>query len=130
MSKAERSLAPFRNQSTRGTGEAEGRIIVAYCGPVTAAEHVDRNTSPLTHGEACFNLMISEKPSAIRRIIDRNRIKFGSSRPLVLLRHNYHTQGVELLYKPYNAADANYDRPEYLTNQAAAADDKEKEEDE
>lgn len=87
MTKSEKYTYPFRNNPVRTIGETEGRVFLGYCGKEAIAEMMDRSNNPLTQKQLVQNLLMSDKPSNIDKLINRNIIPYGGSRPLQLINH-------------------------------------------
>lgn len=94
LTRADKHANPARLQPVRGTGEAEMRIIASYCGPETAAEILDRNTSPKTHSLMVETILRADKPGNINNLVDRSRTPFGSAQPNVMLDHLLFCRGI------------------------------------
>lgn len=91
---------PFRAQPVRAMGESEERIYVSYCGTWVTAELNDWNNNPFTHRMILGNLLSSEKPTAIPRIVDRTQIPLGGAKPLQLISHTAQAGGWGFKYEP------------------------------
>jgi DNA-directed RNA polymerase beta subunit len=92
---------PWRPQSIRAFGEAEMRLVAAYCGQRAVAEIVDRNNSRETHREILDAILRAQKPSDIECAVDRSRVPYGNNRPLQLVKHLLACMGMEFEYTPY-----------------------------
>ncbi|MBB5409357.1 DNA-directed RNA polymerase beta subunit [Paraburkholderia sp. HC6.4b] len=92
---------PYRPQSIRAFGEAEMRLIAAYCGPRAVAEIVDRNNSRETHQAILDSILCAENPADIASAVDRPVVPYGNNRPLQLVRHLLACMGVEFVYTPH-----------------------------
>ena len=103
MTKSEKFAHPFRNTPVRTVGETEARIFASYCGRETAAEMIDMSNNPLAQRNAYWNIMNADKPTNIARVINRDYIKLGSSKPLSLVKHIMGTSGVLPIYHPEQA---------------------------
>lgn len=101
LTKADKNTNPARMQAVRGSGEAEVRIFSSYVGERFTAELMDRNNSPKTHKELVRNLIKSPIPTNIKILIDRQKIPFGGSKPLSLVKHIALVGGWAFEYKPY-----------------------------
>lgn len=104
LTKQDKFSKPARLQAVRGAGEAEVRIFASYVGEDFVAELMDRNNSPVTHKEMVMQLLKAEKPGNIKRIIDRDKIPFGGSKPLQLVKHILATSGFRFKYKPFKSS--------------------------
>ena len=98
--KSEKYAYPFRNSPVRTIGETEGRIFAGYCGREAIAEMMDRSNNPSTHRHIVWQLLASDQPSNIDRIVDRNVIPLGASKPIQLVRHISMTSGWQPTYIP------------------------------
>ncbi|WP_233875085.1 hypothetical protein [Paraburkholderia adhaesiva] len=92
---------PYRPQSIRAFGEAEMRLIAAYCGPRAVAEIVDRNNSRETHQAILDSILCAENPSDIDCAVDRSVIAYGNNRPRQLVNHLLACMGMEFVYTPH-----------------------------
>lgn len=91
---------PTRWQTTRITGEAEIRALLANVGYYATADLFDRSNNPDVHVEICTNLITSPNPTAIRNIVDRNKFPLGNNRPVQFVNHVAETNGFKFAYKP------------------------------
>lgn len=101
LTKADKNTNPARMQAVRGSGEAEIRIFSSYVGERFTAEMMDRNNSPKTHKELVRNLIKSPHPTNVYSLIDRQKIPFGGSKPLSLVKHIAMCGGWAFAYKAY-----------------------------
>ena len=95
---------PARLQTVRGTGEAEIRIVTAYCGPEASAELMDRNNSPKTHEIMVDKILRAEKPSNVENLVDRNVQPYGTAQPNVIVDHLLFCAGVRFAYQNHTPA--------------------------
>lgn len=100
LSGADRHSSPYKQQPVRALGEAEVRIMVSYAGPEITAELLDQNNSPETHAEVVNTILNADKPTEIKRVVDRNKIPLGGSRPIQLVKHVLSTGGIRFAYEP------------------------------
>lgn len=98
--KSEKYAYPFRNSPVRTIGETEGRIFAGYCGREAIAEMMDRSNNPTTHRHIVWQLLSADKPTNIEKIVDRQAIPLGASKPLQLVRHISMTSGWQPVYVP------------------------------
>lgn len=98
--KSEKYAHPFRNSPVRAIGETEGRIFAGYCGREAIAEMMDRNNNPITHRRIVKELLSSDHPTNIDKIVNRDDIPLGSSKPLQLVNHIAITSGWQPVYEP------------------------------
>lgn len=105
VSKKDKNKLPYRNNPVRILGESESRIIVAYGGRYMLAELRDRAANLDTHGEVYKNLILANKPTNVKTLINRKQIAYGEDRPLTLLNSIWKTTGFQLTYakdkRPY-----------------------------
>lgn len=93
-----------RRNPIRGTDEAGIRILAANCAEGEfAAEVIDRNNSPTTHGIVCESILTADKPSNIEYNVDRVKHPLGSAKPMQFITHMAETAGWEFSYVPYVA---------------------------
>lgn len=97
----DRYSQPSRNQAIRAWGESEIRIIAAYCGPLTAAELLDRNSNITTHKVVVESIIKAANPANVVNVVDRNKYPLGKARPLQLVKHLAFCGGWMFSYKPY-----------------------------
>jgi hypothetical protein len=96
--KSEKTLTPHSSSAVRSGGETEFRILVSYLGREAAAEIMDRNNNISSHRYACYNILSADEPMNIERIIDREKIPLGGSRPLQLINLTTRCAGFEFTY--------------------------------
>jgi len=101
LTKQDKFAKPARMQAVRGAGEAEVRIYASYIGGEFVAEMMDRTNNPKTHREMVYNLLKADQPGNVHNLVDREKIPFGNSKPLVLVKHILSCGGLEFAYKPY-----------------------------
>ena len=70
MTKTEKFALPYRNSPVRTIGETEGRIFSGYCGREAIAEMMDRSNSPNTQRAVVWNILNSQNPTNIDKIVD------------------------------------------------------------
>jgi DNA-directed RNA polymerase beta subunit len=90
---------PWRFQPTRVLGESETRNVTAYCGGRVMAEIIHNSCSPQEAEEVAKHIMRADEPTNITRIVDRNKIPFGTSRPMVMVKHMLACAGFSFGYK-------------------------------
>jgi len=100
VTNADKYSQPSRNQAIRALGEAEVRIYVSYVGPKTTADILDKNANPITHEEGLKTILLSEKPTNITELVDRNKTPMGGSKPLQLVNHIAECGGWRFRYLP------------------------------
>lgn len=102
VTKSEKFAYPYRNSPTRISGETESRIFAGYTGPETIAEMFDRTNNPITRRNIYWNLLDSNNPSQIGRVVDRDQIPLGASRPIQIINHIFMCAGFKPIYLPEN----------------------------
>jgi hypothetical protein len=103
VSKAEKYGYPYKNSAVRAVGETESRAYVAYTSPLNIAEVMDRSNNPVSHKEVVKSILESDTPTNIDVAIDRSKIAYGGSKPLLYVKHLFFSAGIELKY-----ADTDY----------------------
>lgn len=101
LSKADKYSKPARYKATKATGEAECRILAAYCGGQVVTEVLDRNNNPNAHKEIVRSIYGTPHPTNIERAVDRNKIAYGGSRALQLVQHYCLTGGFTYKFEDY-----------------------------
>lgn len=91
---------PTRWQTTRITGEAENRSLLAHVGGYATADLYDYSNNPDVHYQICINLMSDPNPTAIKRIIDRREFPLGHNKPVQFINHVSETAGFRFKYTP------------------------------
>lgn len=104
LSRDDKYGLPYRPKATRVIGEAEGRIIAATMGAKYYAELLDRNNNPVSHEMCAMAILEADKPTNIARIIDRDSVSLGGSKPLQTVKHLLQVSGRRLVFKDYKAA--------------------------
>ena len=75
---------------------------------------MDRNNNPSTHAEIVKQILIADKPTGIKELIDRTKFPFGNTKPLQILNHialcagwkfEYEQKQTPAPYKPYPAVN-------------------------
>jgi len=100
MTKSEKFSNPFRNSPVRCIGETEGRIFASYCGREAIAEMMDRSNNPATQRNIVHNILSAPVPSNIDKVVDREYISLGNSRPINLIQHVFSCAGFKVVYEP------------------------------
>lgn len=98
--------SPTRNQAIRAFGDAEVRILLSTIGPLATAEILDRNNNIPTHRSIVRSVLMADKPTNIKKAVDRDEIPLGNARPLQLVKHLALCGGWKFMYKPYVAGSA------------------------
>lgn len=104
LGRSDKYLNPYRESPVRFAGESEVRLMSAVMNPDTVAELLDRTNS--LHSSEAINeaIMNAEQPTNIKKIIDRDKVPRGNSRPLQLMKHLMMCGGVEFIYNEYKPA--------------------------
>jgi DNA-directed RNA polymerase beta subunit len=100
LSAGDKYSKPTRTQPIRAMGESEVRIYTAYCGTEVTADLLDRNNNPFTHKYMLNQLFSTDKPTAIKTIVDRTKVPMGGSKPLQLIKHIASAGGWKFVYEP------------------------------
>jgi len=100
VTNADKYSEPTRQQAIRALGEAEIRIYVSYVGPEMTADIMDRNNNPESHKTILENILNAAKPTAIEKVIPRDRNPLGGSKPLLLIKHLAECGGWRFVYHP------------------------------
>ncbi len=100
MTKSEKYTYPYRNNPVRTIGESEARVYVGYLGREAIAEMTDRANNPLAQKQMVWNILDAKNPGNIERLVDRNLIPFGTSKPLQLFNHISSVSGWRSIWKP------------------------------
>lgn len=100
LSAGDKYSKPTRTQPIRAMGESEVRIYAAYCGTEVTADLLDRNNNPFTHKYMLNQIFSTDKPTAIKSIVDRSKVPMGGSKPLQLIKHIASAGGWKFVYEP------------------------------
>lgn len=100
MNRPDKYTRPWRRTPSRVVGETEGRLYCNYGGQAFVAELLDRNGNIATQREIARNILHSENPMQIEKIVDRQKIPFGNTRPLQILNQFFYCLGIKMVYKP------------------------------
>lgn len=98
ITKNDKYTSPIRSSPVRVVGESEGRIFAAYAGQKAIAELIDRNNTPSTHKAGVMNILSSEKPTNIDKLVDREKHLYGGSKPLSMVKHVLQCAGIKFVY--------------------------------
>lgn len=94
--------SPTRSQSVRGAGESERRHGSAYTTPGAMDDLIERSTSIPARRHVVYNLLTADKPSNVKKLVDRNVVPRGTARPLQIFKSVAKAGGWWLSYKPFN----------------------------
>jgi hypothetical protein len=100
LSQNDRNTTPARQTSVRGIGESESRSLCSTIGPEPTIEIMDQSNNPEAHRFGIMNILTHPTPTNIERLVDRNKVPFGGSRPVNLFKHILASRGLRLFYKP------------------------------
>lgn len=100
ISKTTRDTKPTREQGVKAWGESEIRSVINIAGGEAGREILDRNNSIEAHREMCETILKAPQPTNIKNLIDRKKVPYGNSKPLMLLKHIAECSGFEIAYKP------------------------------
>lgn len=79
---------------TKTLGETEVRIFTSYMSSHAIAELMDINTNPNSHKQIIKNILNADKPMHELPPIDRNVIRYGQSKPLLIFKHIANAYGL------------------------------------
>lgn len=97
VSNTDKHSSPGRNQPVRILGEAEVRLLNAVVGSDVTVDLLDQSNSPATHKAIVNNILMSNTPTNIERIVDRRKIPLGNSRPLLFVKHILECAGIRFV---------------------------------
>lgn len=97
MTKGDKYSMPGRGNPVRITGEAENRSLAACIGGDYTAELMEMSNSPGTTKAILTNLVRSEKPTAIKEIVDRKKVSALNSRSKAFVDHTLQCAGIEFV---------------------------------
>lgn len=100
LSQHDRNTTPARQTSVRGMGESESRSWCSNIGSVPTMELMDQSNNPAAHRFGIHNILTHDTPTNIDRLVDRNAVPFGGSRPVNLFKHILSCRGLKFYYKP------------------------------
>ena len=90
---------PWRSQPTRAFGESEGRAVSGNCGGEVLATIFHGSCSTTEAAYIAQAIMKADKPTNIDKIVDRDKIPYGTSRPLMIINHLLACAGVRFKHK-------------------------------
>ena len=91
---------PYRNSPVKNLSETETRLYASYGSRLGIAELKDRANSVTTHEMICKTILNADKPTNIRRIVDRNAQPYGSDASLELVDNIFSASGIKMEYVP------------------------------
>lgn len=98
LTRSDKYSQPTRTSPIRAIGESEGRIFASYSGQKVIAELMDRNNNPAAHKAIVKSILTADKPSNIPHVIDRDKIHYGGSKPLSIVKHVLQCSGIKFVY--------------------------------
>lgn len=93
ISPRHRYAEPGRGNPTRITGEAEDRLFEAVA-KGSSAELIEMSNNPKTHEAIYRSLVMADKPTAIKKIVDREKNPRGEGRNLTYPKHILECGGI------------------------------------
>lgn len=97
-SKKRKSIIPVNHTPVKYS-IAEGRMYPAFLGKEAMLELRDRAVNPKSQRLVAREILHSEKPMDIDRIIDRDRHPFGGDIPLLAMKRLFNTFGEDIVYE-------------------------------
>lgn len=97
ITKGDKYSQPTRTSPIRAIGESEGRIFASYSGQRSIAELVDRNNNPTTHKAIVHSILTADKPTNIDKVVNREEIPYGGSKPLSIVKHVLQCAGIRFV---------------------------------
>lgn len=98
MSQKDRHSLPWRYQAIRLMGEAEVRNQAGILGGEYMADQVDRPNNPKALYQIFSNIMHTDRPTDIERVVDRDEIPVGNSLALSYLNNTMYCAGAQFAY--------------------------------
>jgi hypothetical protein len=98
MSQKDRHALPWRYQAIRLMGEAEVRNQAGILGGEYMADQVDRPNNPKALYQIFSNIMNTDRPTDIERVVDREEIPVGNSLALSYLNNTMYCAGAQFAY--------------------------------
>lgn len=95
----DKNTTPGRQAPVRGLGEAETRSTCSVIGPEATMELLDQSNNPETHKHVIESIVKAQNPMNIDRLVDRNKVPFGGSRPVSFVNHFLACRGIKLVYR-------------------------------
>ena len=94
-----KALKPWANTPTKNIGETEFRVLVTNTeDPTFVAELADRSSNIETHKIVYGNILRSEQPTNIDKIVDRDVHPYGEGASLTLFNDILETMGIKTVY--------------------------------
>ena len=94
-----KTLKPWSNTPTKNIGETEFRVLVTNTeDPTFVAELADRSSNIDTHKLVYGNILRSEQPTNIERVVDRDLHPYGQGASLTLFNDILETMGIKTVY--------------------------------
>lgn len=92
---SDKFATPGRHNPVRIFGESEVRLVSAMCGGDITADILDQSNNPVVHRAICENILRSEAPTRIDKVIDRNKMPVGNGRIITLVKHVLECAGIK-----------------------------------
>lgn len=89
---------PWRNSPVKVLSETESRLYVSYVSRLALAELKDRGNSVPTHEHVYMNILDSDTPTNIDRLVDRGTIPYGEDAALGLIENIFNSGGIAIDY--------------------------------
>lgn len=103
----DRYSKPWKDSPARGLGESENRTYASHTkSPEMVAEMMDRANNPTVQLNIVREIIGSETPGNIKEFIDRDKIPFGSAKPLEIMSNYFQCYGVSMRYVPEDMREA------------------------
>lgn len=97
LSNDDRHSSPGKPQPIRIWGEAEIRLGAAACGGEVMADILDQSNNPIVHKEILNNILHSEKPFVIQKVVDRVKYPMGGGRMHLFMNHVLFCSGIRFV---------------------------------
>lgn len=99
LSNHDKNTTPGRQAPIRGLGESETRSTVCTIGPEATMELIDRSNNLEAHQVMIESILRADKPTAIKNAVPRDKVPFGNSRPVQIIKHVLECRGMVFKYK-------------------------------
>lgn len=95
----DKQTAPGRQAPVRGLGESETRLFTTVVGPEATMELLDQSNNPESHRAATRSVLKAPHPSNIDRVVPRDTVPLGNSRPVGFVSHLLECRGLKFVYR-------------------------------
>lgn len=103
----DRYSKPWKDSPARGLGESENRTYASHTkSPEMVAEMMDRANNPTVQLNIVREIIGSETPGNIDEFIDRDRLPFGSAKPLEIMYNYFQCYGATMRHVPEDMREA------------------------